>query len=58
MDEALKETFANIINGKNIINIFLHDFPDPDCIGASMALKKLINTVWPAKDELLDILGL
>jgi len=47
MIEDLKEKFIAAIDPFTKINILLHIFPDPDCLGAALGLKKLIRTLYP-----------
>jgi nanoRNase/pAp phosphatase (c-di-AMP/oligoRNAs hydrolase) len=37
------DEFDNIVKGKDKVYIFMHDFPDPDAMGASLGMKKLIE---------------
>ena len=53
MREDIKERFISSLEKYDNINLLLHDFPDPDCIGAALALHKIIKTTWPSKSLLI-----
>jgi len=46
MDETQKVAFCSMIEKSDRIFLFLHDFPDPDCLGAAVGLEKLIKDKW------------
>jgi nanoRNase/pAp phosphatase (c-di-AMP/oligoRNAs hydrolase) len=41
-DEKANE-FDNLVKSKEKVYIFIHDFPDPDAMGAALGMKKLIE---------------
>lgn len=45
MNETRKEEFIELLNSKTLIYIFMHDFPDPDAIGAAVGLERLIKEI-------------
>ena len=46
MDDTQKAAFSSLIEKSDKVFLFLHDFPDPDCLGAAVGLEKLIKDKW------------
>lgn len=49
MNDSLKEKFIETLTPFKEINLLMHNFIDPDAIGACLGLLKIIKVIWPEK---------